>query len=135
MLAATCATVTGASNWRCEPSGSRTETILLSMPAKPSPNLIAILACALHPKSDWAASTCIALKEGSATKKTDEKKRGLAALFQFCKDEKETNKKHNQTNFSVVRGVITGSPFSLLQRCLLQNVGRHDWTRTNDPYH
>ena len=35
----------------------------------------------------------------------------------------------------LVRGVITVSPFSLLLNVLQLDVGRHDWTRTNDPYH
>ncbi len=35
----------------------------------------------------------------------------------------------------LVRGVITVSPFSLLPNVLQFDVGRHDWTRTNDPYH
>ncbi len=35
----------------------------------------------------------------------------------------------------LVRGVITVSPFSLLLNVLQVDVGRHDWTRTNDPYH
>ena len=35
----------------------------------------------------------------------------------------------------LVRGVITVAPFSLLLNVLQFGVGRHDWTRTNDPYH
>src|SRR5471030_3091070 len=70
MLAATCATVTGPSNSRAEPSGRRTESIKISKSA-------------LAPVKYYEIGM-----DKQHYKNADEKKRGLAAFSSFLEQKK-----------------------------------------------